>query len=156
MNDNEVRLTKHFTLAEMTASASHPETRNVPGQEEVGNLTTLCEWLEKLRDDYNRTYNTGRREEPIIVSSGYRCKMLNRAVGGINSSNHLTGCAADLKCKDCTQAIRYAACLIKVFTEEKKRWDEIIIERRAASFWVHFAVRPTNNRCKVFSIDLTT
>jgi len=159
-----MKLTPHFTLGEMTASKSHPEVKNEPRPEQIMNLITVCQWLEKLREEYNKRYAQMRNEEgerrndspeqPIVINSGFRSKMLNYAVGGEPDSNHLTGCAADIRCKDCTQAVRYAAILIELFQEAKKEWDEIIIEKKGVRFWVHFAVRPERNRCKVTCITL--
>ena len=80
--------------------------------------------------------------------------MLNYVVGGVSDSNHLTGCAADIVCKDCKQAVRYAAILIQMFSYEEKPWDEIIIERKGVKFWLHFAIRPEKNRSKVTCIEL--
>ena len=172
-----LRLTPHFTLGEMVASKSHPEINNVPTEPQIMNLITVCQWLEKLREEYNRRYvfrgesreereerivqrqtkGESIPEEPIVINSGFRSKMLNYVVGGEQDSNHLTGCAADIRCKDCTQAVRYAALLIELFQKAKKDWDEIIIEKKSSkgrTFWVHFAVRPERNRCKVTCITL--
>ena len=89
-----MNLTPHFTYKEMTASKSHPEVRNVPDEKQVENLITVCLWLEKLRDRYNKHYpSEDGKEQPIKINSGYRSPMLNRAVGGQVDSNHLTGCA---------------------------------------------------------------
>lgn len=166
MIDKNMKLTPHITLGEMVASKSHPEIKNEPTEPQIMNLITVCQWLEKLREEYNRRYSLtpdpsptgeGRKEEPIIINSGFRSKMLNYVVGGEQDSNHLTGCAADIRCKDCTQAVRYAALLIELFQKAKKDWDEIIIEKKSSkgrSFWVHFAVRPERNRCKVTCITL--
>ena len=162
-----LRLTPHFTLGEMVASKSHPEIKNEPTEPQIMNLITVCQWLEKLREEYNNRYAQMRNEkggmrndsseEPIVINSGFRSKMLNYVVGGEQDSNHLTGCAADIRCKDCTQAVRYAALLIELFQKAKKGWDEIIIEKKSSkgrTFWVHFAVRPERNRCKVTCITL--
>ena len=163
MIDKNMKLTPHFTLGEMVASKSHPEIKNEPTEPQIMNLITVCQWLEKLREEYNRRYGgAGARgcengEEPIIINSGFRSKMLYYVVGGEQDSNHLTGCAADIRCKDCTQAVRYAALLIELFQKAKKDWDEIIIEKKSSkgrTFWVHFAVRPERNRCKVTCITL--
>lgn len=154
MIDKNMKLTEHFCLREMTASKSHPEVKNEPNPEQVVNLIEVCRWLERLRTAYNRTYvlPEGKKEEPILINSGFRCPMLNKAVGGAGDSNHLTGCAVDIRCRDCKQAIRYAALLVELFQQEKAQWDEIIVERLGTRFWVHFAVRPERNRCKVTCI----
>jgi hypothetical protein len=80
---------------------------------------------------------------------------VNKAVGGVATSNHLTGCAADIRCTGIEQALRYAAYLLDISKERGEAFDEIIIEHRAktGSYWVHFAVRPSNNRRKIKFIN---
>ena len=56
MMDPMTKLTEHFTLKEMTASAKHPEIYNVPPLEVIDNIKRVCEWLEDLRLLYNRRY----------------------------------------------------------------------------------------------------
>ena len=142
----ETRLTEHFSLQEMTKSSSHPRIENVPSEAAVENLRRVCQQLELLRLRYNQRYGCGK-EWPIVVNSGYRSERLNKAVGGAEGSNHLTGCAADLHCKDLKQALRYA-CLLLDYNGPKD-FDEIIIERKGQRYWLHFAVRPEGNRGKV-------
>jgi hypothetical protein len=78
---------------------------------------------------------------------------LNRCVGGAYSSNHLTGCAVDIRCVGVEQAIRYAAILLDIADEWKKEYDELFIERnRHGRYWVHFAVRPKDNRRRVMVV----
>jgi hypothetical protein len=87
--------------------------------------------------------------------------VLNKAVGGALNSNHLTGCAADIHCpgKDANErakmALRYAMLLVEIAEVRKERFDELIIERRGTSWWVHFAVRPSGNRMWVTVINKT-
>ena len=88
-------------------------------------------------------------EAPIIINSGYRSAAVNKAVGGAATSNHLTGCAADIRCEGIEQAIRYAFILLDISDESKEDFDELLIEQSAKSIWVHFAVRPEGNRRKV-------
>ena len=157
MIDPETKLTPHFTLGEMVRSKSHPEVYNVPPLEYIDNMVNVCQWLEVLRKEYIDLYNDGN-DAPITITSGYRSKMLNRVVGGVKDSAHLTGCAVDLKCKDGEQAFRYAVCLIDIFRKAGKKWDEVIIEKRGIRFWLHFAVFPEGarqqNRCKVTVVEL--
>ena len=88
-------------------------------------------------------------EEPIIISSGYRSPEVNRCVGGAYSSNHLTGCAVDIRCYGIEQALRYATTLLDISDESGEDFDELLIEKSAKSIWVHFAVRPKDNRRKI-------
>ena len=94
------------------------------------------------------------KDEPLRVSSGYRSYKLNNKVGGARDSNHLIGCAADIVCRDCAQAVQYATLLMEV-SVDRGPWDEIIIEKKFNRFWLHFAVRPQTlpNRCKVTVIE---
>ena len=88
-------------------------------------------------------------DEPIIITSGYRSPELNKKVGGSPTSNHLTGCAVDIRVAGIEQAMRYAVILMDYADETKQDYDELLIERnRSGGFWLHFAVRPKDNRRK--------
>ena len=144
-------LTEHFTLEEFTKSASHPEIKNVPNATQKENIIRVAEWLEILRARYNELYpREDGKETPIIINSGFRSKMLNYAVGGSPTSNHLEGCAVDIKCQDCEQAVKFITILLQEFKKRNgARFDELFIEKLGVRFWVHFAVRKDKNRCKV-------
>ena len=89
-------------------------------------------------------------EEPIIITSGYRSPELNKKVGGSPTSNHLTGCAVDIRVYGIEQAMRYAVILMDYADETKQDYDELLIERnKSGGYWLHFAVRPKENRRKV-------
>jgi hypothetical protein len=85
-------------------------------------------------------------EEPVIINSGYRSPEVNQKCGGARNSNHLTGCAVDIRCKDKAQAIRYGCILLDIADGKKLDFDELILEKRGTTIWVHFAVRPKVNR----------
>ena len=139
------KLSPHFTLGEFTRSGSHPEVYNIPSHEAIANLKRLCVWLEELRARYNA---------PIHINSGYRSPQLNRAIGGVSNSNHLTGCAVDIRVENMEQLIRYAAILLDISNDTKQGFDELLIEKnRCGAIWLHFAVRPSNNRRKVCLIQ---
>ena len=91
-------------------------------------------------------------EEPIVITSGYRSAELNRKVGGVATSNHLTGCAVDIRVAGKEQLIRYACILLDYADETKLDFDELLLEHGANGvIWLHFAVRaPTEpNRRKI-------
>ena len=153
------RLSPHFTLGELTKT--NVNLKNVPNEAQVENLKRLCGWLEMLRSEYNRRYGglspdpslsrEGSRdqEEPIIINSGYRSEAVNKAVGGVAGSNHLTGCAVDIRVLGKEQAIRYACILLDIADESQEDFDELLIEQSAKSLWIHFAVRPFANRRRI-------
>ncbi|MCR5240264.1 MAG: hypothetical protein K6E15_08925 [Prevotella sp.] len=96
-------------------------------------------------------------EEPIIISSGYRSPEVNRKVGGSPTSNHLTGCAVDIRVAGIEQALRYAVILMDYADETRQDYDELLIERnRSGRYWVHFAVRPpkSQNRRKTAMLSV--
>ena len=135
--NQQARLSEHFKLGEMTRSKSHPEVYNIPSREAVGNLKRLCAWLEELRYRYNTRYCL----QP--GSSGYRSPELNRKVGGVSTSNHLTGCAVDIRVSGKEQLIRYACILLDMADETHQDWDELLLEHGSNGvIWLHFAVRP--------------
>ena len=143
--NSEAKLSPHFTLGEMTRSESHPEVYNIPSHEAIANLKHLCQWLEVLRE---------RSGGPVRINSGYRSPQLNRKIGGAPNSNHLTGCAADIRVTGFEQAIRYAAILLDYADESHQEFDELLVERnRYGAIWLHFAVRFRENRHKVLYIN---
>jgi len=143
--NSQAKLSEHFKLGEMTKSSSHPEVYNIPTHEAIANLKRVCGWLEVLRK---------RNGKPIIINSGYRSPQLNKKIGGVPTSNHLTGCAADIRVADMEQLIRYAAILLDYADESHQDFDELLIERnRYGAIWLHFAVRPKDNRRKVSFIQ---
>ncbi len=159
------RLSPHFSLGELCKTSVNTLDGNIPSREDVENLKRLCPWLEELRERYNRQYVETRRqgvqgvqdnteEEPIIITSGFRSPEVNKCVGGAYSSNHLTGCAVDIRCVGVEQAIRYAAILLDTADEWKQDYDELLIERnRHGRYWVHFAVRPKDNRRRTMFLN---
>ena len=137
-----VKLSEHMTLAELCKTNTGIE--NVPSEAQVENLKRLCRWLERLRKRWNDKYGDG--DDPIIINSGFRSEAVNKAVGGVPTSNHLTGCAVDIRCIGMEQALRYAAILLDISDMSREDFDELLIEQKRSVIWIHFAVRPSGNR----------
>ena len=150
---NGLRLSPHFTLGELTKTSYKTEDGNIPSRVAIENLKNLCEnWLEDLRYSYNTLYpgDCPQDEKPLVINSGYRSPEVNKRAGGSATSNHLTGCAVDIRVGGFEQAIRYASILLDISDGTKRDYDELYIERNSAGrYWIHFAVRPKDNRRKV-------
>ena len=146
--NKDMRLSQHFTLGELCKTSAKTPDGNIPSRVHIENLKRLCGWLEMLRSRWNMMYGEG--DEPIIINSGYRSEAVNAAVGGVKGSNHLTGCAADIHVAGMEQLIRYAAILLDISDESGEDFDELLLERSPrGTYWLHFAVRPSDNRRKV-------
>ena len=146
--NKQARLSQHFTLGELCKTSAKTADGNIPSRVHIENLKRLCSWLEMLRSEWNKRYGEG--DDPIIINSGYRSEAVNKAVGGVTGSNHLTGCAVDIHVYGIEQLVRYAAILLDISDERQEDFDELLLERSPkGSYWLHFAVKPTGNRRKV-------
>ena len=147
--NKNMHLSEHFTLGEVTKTSYKTKDGNIPSRVAIENLKNLCEnWLEDLRYSHSTLYGDG--EEPIIITSGYRSPEVNKLAGGSPTSNHLTGCAVDIRCIGVEQALRYANILLDIADCTKRDFDELFIERnKQGRYWIHFAVRPKDNRRKI-------
>lgn len=127
------RLTPNFTLAEFTDSqtAARQGIHNVPsphGQEHA-NLIRLAQTMEKVR--------TLLGDKPILISSGYRSREVNAAVGGSKSSAHMSGLAADFTCPGFGSP--RAICKRLEPHMQELGIDQLIHEYDQ---WVHLGLRP--------------
>ena len=146
--NKQARLSEHFTLAEMCKTSAKTADKNIPSHVHIENLKRLCGWLEELRRRWNNIYGDG--DDPIIINSGFRSPEVNKAVGGVPTSNHTTGCAVDIRCIGIEQLVRYATILLDISDLNNKDFDELLLERNAkGTYWLHFAVRPEGNRRKI-------
>ena len=160
-SNKNIKLSEHFSLGELTKTSYITADGNIPSRVAIENLKNICEnWLEDLRYSYNTLYGErieGVRREgdeentdiPIIISSGYRSEEVNRMCGGAVNSNHLTGCAVDIRCYGPEHMIRMAGILLDIADGTKRDFDELIQEKRGTTYWIHFAVRPKENRRKI-------
>ena len=85
-----MQLSKNLSLAEVvrSESAKRRGIKNMPTPEHLENLKKLAEKIfQPIRDHFG---------VPIHVSSGYRSKELNAAIGGSATSQHCKGEALDL------------------------------------------------------------
>ncbi len=156
--NKQMKLSEHFTLGELTKTKHQTEDGNIPSHVVIENLKRICEkWLEDLRYSYNtlyclqpgEDYETSKNVEPIIINSGYRSLAVNLLAGGSKTSNHLSGCAVDIRCAGKEQMIRYASILLDIADGTKQDYDELLLEQHGSVCWLHFAVRPKDNRRRI-------
>lgn len=138
--DYNQHLSPHFTLGEFLRSgkAMQMKIKNEPNAHQgeavdesqlISNLQRLCEEvLEPLRLRFGR----------IIITSGYRCCPLNKAVGGVFNSQHLLGEAADVFVSSTEMAQRYAD-----FLRQKTNVGQILLEPmgRKPKRWLHVGLK---------------
>lgn len=125
---------KYFKLSEFinSATAKRLGIDNTPNFEVVDNLNRLASYLDGIREKLGI---------PILVSSGYRCPLLNKSVGGVSNSQHLKGLAADLLCADMPK--------LEIILRETGGFDQMIKEHRKGFpdlFWYHVSVCPRNGK----------
>ena len=132
---------KYFTIAELCKSntATAKSIDNTPTAEVESNLKELIEnVLDPIRDRY---------AAPMLINCGYRCPKLNKAVGGVATSQHLKGEAADIANNSILQ--------LKVLGMVKRNeldFDQLIIEKpdsKGIGAWLHISYRKCNNRKQV-------
>ena len=133
-----MKLSEHFTLAEFTRSttATARGIKNEPTAEVIANLQYLVTTvLEPLRVAMGHA---------VPIGSGYRCKALNTAVGGVSNSQHLTGQAADL----CISGDKAKGQKWYNWIKSNVPYDQLIWERnkKTGSYWVHVSVKKSGNR----------
>lgn len=80
-------LTEHFSMAEMIATQQRGIDNTPPNGTIRANIIRTAQLLERIRE---------LLAAPVVVTSGYRCPVLNRAVGGSLASAHMQGLAADI------------------------------------------------------------
>lgn len=127
-----MRLTQHFTLEEFTRSAmaSRAGIENKPSEEQIQNLHALAQELENIRE---------RVGLPIVVTSGFRCKLLNELIpGSAPNSAHCEGLAADFH----VPGVPHIE-LAQMILHWPVKFDQLIYEYKS---WVHLSVAPPLRR----------
>jgi hypothetical protein len=132
------KLSRDFTWEEMIRSetADKHGIRNVPddkGRKAIEELVKRT--LQPLRMAYGR---------PIRISSGYRCRELNKLVGGKPSSQHVKGEAADCVAGD-------ASRLLGVLLAHHIPFDQAILYRKRN--FLHVSLRADRNRRQLLIVN---
>lgn len=129
---------QYITVKEMLRSqtAEKLNIKNVPNDPIViENLEHTIEQLDELRRLYNK---------PIIITSGYRCPQLNKAVRGKQNSQHCKGQAADLK---------YDSELLQ-FIIDNFHYDQLIEETSKLTKWIHISFNKEKERMQYIKLKV--
>ncbi len=131
----ETRISRHFTLEELTFSqtASRKGIDNKPPLEVVTHLTRLAYCMEQVR---------ALLGGPVRITSGYRSQALNAAIGGAKNSAHMNGYAADFVCPSFGSPLE----IVKAIAASSINFDQCIQE----GSWAHISFDPAM-RCEVLT-----
>ncbi len=161
---NSTFIMKYFSISELTASATAL-------REGIDNRPNKCAYhllhvlVDQLLDPIREAWG-----EPIVVSSGYRCKQLNALVGGAKHSHHILGCAADIIAGNRRDHRRLFKMIQQMQQEGRIKFTQLILEggakgaplattedlssQRSAACgsdgrWIHISYVPGDLRCQV-------
>jgi hypothetical protein len=133
-------MAKYFTITELCRSeeAARLKIDNTPPPEAVGALNSL---IKNLLDPVRELWGAA-----LAVNSGYRCPVLNRAVGGAVTSGHLRGEAADITAGSAEGNRR----LFELIAAGDLPFDQLIDERGYR--WLHISYRTSGNRRQILHL----
>ena len=128
-------LSPHFTLDELTVSqtAARDGIDNTPPPEVIENLRRTAMGLEGIRILLG---------VPVIVTSGYRSLALNRAIGSKDTSQHVTGEAADFV----APSYGPPRVVMDRIVDAGIDYDQCILEFASRGGWVHISFSKQRRR----------
>ena len=124
----------HFTLSELKKSVTADKlgiNNNIP-LSIIPNLEILINQVLNPIAEY--------MDKPIFVNSGYRCPLLNKAVGGVAGSQHVLGQAADI-----TTRSRENDLIMERYIEENLVFDQMIVYKN----FIHISYKTMGNRKQI-------
>ena len=145
METNVTKLSDHFTLYELTKSATAERLgiQNIPQADEISSLMLICvSILEPVRKKYGIPYSP---------NSGFRCQKLNTAIGSKPTSQHTKGQAVDIEVPG------IANYDLASWICETLMFDQIILEHyklgEPNSGWVHVSLKQYDNRQQALTFN---
>lgn len=135
-----MKLTENFTLEELVAT-TRKGIENKPNEDQYINLCLLAlKVLQPIRNAY---------QKPVKISSGFRCSQLNKAVGGVSTSQHLKGEAADIN--NGQKENRKIFDIAKKMIEEGKLNVGQLIDEKNYS-WVHISLPDNKHKNQILHL----
>lgn len=130
----DIQLTKHFSFEELVATSheKYQEQNREYGRHNIDKLKEHAEFLETIRDLLN---------SPLIITSCVRCPELNKAVGGVPTSQHLL-CEAS----DCIPTKMTVEDAFEMVFQSGLSYDQMILERANGKVWLHLSNKGLLNR----------
>lgn len=132
-----MKLSKNFTYDELVYSSTAERLKldNTPNENEVAYLKRLAnEVLQPIRDKWGK---------PIVVTSGFRSEKVNNAVGGVRTSQHRLGQAADIKIGSKAQNKELFNFIVNMVKKGELKVGQLIDEYGYS--WVHVSL-PRENK----------
>lgn len=120
-----MQLSEHFSLKELTTSeiAERKGLDNMPNGVELDNLVRLANKLEEVRKAIGK---------PIMINSAFRSIEVNEAVGGVKTSQHCLGCAADIRVPNMSPDE-----VVRAIIKSDIQYDQLI---REFDSWTHISI----------------
>lgn len=138
----------YFTVEELCKSdtAKKLHIDNTPSPEIVEHLKEMIVFLNPIREAWGSA---------IKVTSGFRCPLLNDAVGGAINSAHQFGFAVDLVPKK-GDLDSFYTFFLAYLREHNLKWDQLIFEKSKSSRWLHFGLKSKygKQRMQYFNLDV--
>lgn len=135
---------KYFTIEELSHSATAVQKGidNTPDGDSHQNLTAL---VTELLDPVRKTWG-----KPIRVNSGYRNQVLNKTVGGVTTSQHTKGEAADITTGIPSENRKLFELITSMRKQNLVQFDQLIDEKNYQ--WLHVSYRKGNNRNQILHL----
>ncbi|MBQ2396201.1 MAG: peptidase M15 [Bacteroidales bacterium] len=132
---------KYFTIQELCKSKTATDLGidNIPKKSHEANMKLL---IENLLDPIREMWGN-----KIYVNSGYRCKELNDAVGGVETSSHIYGQAADIS----VRSVSGNKELFEMIKNSDLKWTQLISEKTTnkGCKWIHISYCENNLKNQV-------
>ena len=138
--DPGMKLSEHFELREFLKSRT-AEKLHIPNIPLKCHITALQNLVDRALEPIRQHLGL-----PILVTSGYRCQLLNEKVGGAKTSQHLKGEAADITVLPKHRPFAHATdeqitLLLFNYAKEYADFDQLIIEHEGNSWWIHISCK---------------